>query len=37
MKKMDSPKAICQVSGKEYPISELVPGMAIRKPRTGTN
>jgi uncharacterized membrane protein len=32
MKKKTQANAICQVSGKEYPASELVPGIAIRKP-----
>ncbi len=31
MSKKANAKAICQISGKEYPISELVPGNAIRK------
>jgi len=32
MKKKTKDKAICQISGKEYPISELFPVIAIRKP-----
>jgi uncharacterized membrane protein len=32
MKKKIKDKAICQISGKEYPISELFPVIAIRKP-----
>jgi uncharacterized membrane protein len=32
MKKKTKVKAICQISGTEYPMSELVPGIAIRKP-----
>jgi uncharacterized membrane protein len=32
MKSKKKVKAISQISGKEYPVSELVPGIAIRKP-----
>lgn len=32
MKKKAGINAICQISGMVYPISELVPGIAIRKP-----
>lgn len=32
MKKKTKTKAMCQISGKEDRISELVPGIAIRKP-----
>jgi uncharacterized membrane protein len=32
MKKKIKDKARCQVNGKEYPLSQLVPGIALRKP-----
>lgn len=32
MKKKAKDKAICRISGKEYPLSELFPAIAIRKP-----
>jgi uncharacterized membrane protein len=32
MKKQTNAQGICQISGKEYPLTELVPGMALRKP-----
>ena len=32
MRKKIKNKALCQVSGKEYPLSQLVPGIAVRKP-----
>jgi uncharacterized membrane protein len=32
MKKKIKDKARCQVNGKEYPLSQLVPGIALREP-----